>query len=55
MTDDGQDFKRLTEAEALRALYIDFEGEKGKPPVLLGVHRRGRGARSRSAQGWVLG
>lgn len=43
MTDRAQ-FKRLTEAEALRALYIDFEGEKGTPPVLLGVHRRGRGA-----------
>lgn len=43
--DQAQAFKRLTEAEALRALYIDFEGEKGKPPVLLGVHRRGRGAR----------
>lgn len=34
-------FKRLTEAEARRALYIDFEGEKDKPPVLLGVLRRG--------------
>ncbi len=44
MTDRAQ-FKRLTEAEALRALYIDFEGEEDKPPVLLGVHRRGRGAR----------
>jgi len=38
-------FKRLSEAEARRALYIDFEGEKDKPPVLLGVLRhRGRGA-----------
>jgi hypothetical protein len=45
MTDEGQRFKRLTEAEALRALYMDFEGEKGKPPILLGVHRRGHGAR----------
>ena len=38
-------FKQLSEAEARRALYIDFEGEKDKPPVLLGVLRhRGRGA-----------
>ncbi len=29
----------------MRALYIDFEGEKDKAPVLLGVHRRGRNAR----------
>lgn len=39
---EHRSFGRLTEAEALRALYIDFEGEKGKPPVLLGVFRRGR-------------
>lgn len=45
MTDSTNAFKRLTAAEALRALYIDFEGEKDKPPVILGVHRRGRGAR----------
>jgi hypothetical protein len=45
MTDHAHPFKRLTQAEALRALYVDFEGEKGRPPVLLGVHRRGRGAR----------
>ena len=45
MTDQARGFKRLTEAEALRALYLDFEGQKGKPPVLLGVHRHGRGAR----------
>jgi hypothetical protein len=45
MTDPGYAFKRLSASEALRALYIDFEGEKDKPPVLLGVHRRGRGAR----------
>lgn len=44
MTDPAA-FKRLSTAEALRALYIDFEGEKDKPPVLLGVHRRGHGAR----------
>lgn len=44
MTDVAHRFKRLTQAEALRALYIDVEGEKGRPPVLLGVHRRGRGA-----------
>ena len=37
--------KQLTLAEALRALYIDFEGRIDKPPVLLGIHRRGRGAR----------
>jgi hypothetical protein len=42
---DRKPFERLTESEALRALYIDFEGEKGKPPVLLGVFRRGRGKR----------
>ena len=35
-------FKRLTAAEALRALYIDFEGGRGKPPVLLGILRHGR-------------
>ncbi len=45
MADQAKAFKRLTEAEALRALYIDFEGEKDREPVLLGVHRRGRGAR----------
>jgi hypothetical protein len=42
---DRSSFERLSAAEALRALYVDFEGEKDKPPVLLGVHRRGRGAR----------
>lgn len=45
MTDVRTAFRRLSAAEALRALYIDFEGEKDKPPVILGVHRRGRGAR----------
>jgi hypothetical protein len=45
MTEPGDGFKRLSAAEALRALYIDFEGEKDKPPVIVGVHRRGRGAR----------
>ncbi len=45
MTDHARPFRHLSEAEALRALYIDFEGEKGEPPILLGVHRRGRGAR----------
>ena len=45
MTDHARPFRHLTEAEALRALYVDFEGEKDRPPVLLGVHRRGRGAR----------
>jgi hypothetical protein len=34
---------RLSAADALRALYIDFEGNKDRPPVLLGVHRVGRG------------
>ena len=38
-------FKRLTADEARRALYVDFEGEKGKLPVLLGIlRRRGKGA-----------
>jgi hypothetical protein len=41
---DWSSFERMTNAEALRALYIDFEGEKDKTPVLLGVHRRGQGA-----------
>jgi hypothetical protein len=45
MTDHARPFRHLLEAEALRALYIDFEGEKDRLPVLLGVHRRGRGAR----------
>jgi hypothetical protein len=38
-------FRNLSADEALRALYIDFEGEKDRSPVLLGVHRRGRGPR----------
>ena len=38
-------FKQLSATEALRALYIDFEGRKDEAPVLLGVHRRGRGSR----------
>ena len=42
---DRRAFERLTEPEALRALYIDFEGEQDRAPVLLGVFRRGRGAR----------
>ena len=29
------------DAEAIRALYIDFEGPKDKPPAFLGVHRSG--------------
>jgi hypothetical protein len=42
---DRHPFKRLSALEARRALYIDFEGEMDKPPVLLGVLRRpGRGA-----------
>lgn len=44
MTDRAHPFRHLSAAEALRALYVDFEGEKDKRPVLLGVHRRGRGA-----------
>ena len=37
-------FKRLTADEARRALYVDFEGEKGKLPALLGIlRRRGKG------------
>ena len=43
MTDRNKASKRLTATEALRALYIDFEGNRDQPPVLLGVHRRGRG------------
>ena len=43
MTDRAIAARRLTDAEALRALYVDFEGRKDEPPVLLGVHRRGRG------------
>ena len=38
---DRRSFKRLSAAEALSALYIDFEGRKDEPPVFLGVHRRG--------------
>ena len=38
-------FKRLSEAGARAALYIDFEGGQDEPPVLLGIlGRRGRGA-----------
>ena len=38
-------FRTLTEAEARRALYLDFEGGRDRPPVLLGVmRRRGRDA-----------
>ncbi|MGH2513301.1 MAG: hypothetical protein ACRDGQ_11500 [Candidatus Limnocylindrales bacterium] len=36
-------FRQLSYAEASRALYIDFEGPKDQAPVLLGIHRRGRG------------
>jgi hypothetical protein len=31
--------RRLTPDEAKRALYIDFEGRKDRPPVLLGATR----------------
>ena len=38
-------FKKLSEAEARRALYIDFEGGQDQPPVLLGIlRRRGKAA-----------
>ena len=44
-------FKRLTAEEAARALYIDFEGQKDKAPVLLGtLQRRGRAAEPRVFQ-----
>jgi hypothetical protein len=44
MTDVAQSSKRLSAHEAQHALYIDFEGAKGQPPVFLGVLRRaGRG------------
>ncbi len=46
MTDLSRDSKRLSANEAANALYIDFEGEKDKAPVLLGTLRRpGRGSR----------
>jgi hypothetical protein len=45
LTDLAKASKRLSAAEGLRALYIDFEGGKDQPPILLGVHRRGRGSR----------
>src|SRR6478609_2729669 len=34
--------KSLTPGEARRALYIDFEGQKVGPPVLLGCTRRSK-------------
>jgi hypothetical protein len=37
MTELARSFKRLSVAEARDALYIDFEGQKDKPPVFLGV------------------
>jgi len=40
MTDLSRGFKRLSADEASKALYIDFEGEKDKAPVLLGTLRR---------------
>jgi hypothetical protein len=46
LTDRAKAARRLSAAEALRALYIDFEGGKDQPPVLLGVLRHaGRGSR----------
>jgi hypothetical protein len=41
MTEQAKAARRLSASEALRALYIDFEGEKDRPPVLLGTLRRG--------------
>lgn len=34
---------RMTWYEAIRALYIDFEGNKDQPPTLLGCARRSKG------------
>lgn len=45
MTELSRTFGSLTADEALRALYIDFEGRKDQPPVLLGTLRRSRGPR----------
>lgn len=41
MTESGRPFRQLSSAEARSALYIDFEGVTGQPPVLLGTLRRG--------------
>jgi len=35
----AKQFKQMTETEARQAIYIDFEGGKDEPPVLLGVLR----------------
>ena len=43
MTELSRTFGSLSAEEALRALYIDFEGQKDQPPVLLGSLRRSRG------------
>jgi hypothetical protein len=44
-------FSRMSEAEAIRALYIDFEGQRDRLPVLLGVlRRRGKGDEPRVFQ-----
>src|SRR6478736_8221217 len=43
-TDTQRHFNQLTHIEAQDALYIDFEGSKDQPPVMIGVLRRpGRG------------
>ena len=34
--------RKLTPEDAVRTLYIDFEGQKDRPPVLLGCTRRSR-------------
>jgi hypothetical protein len=54
MTDQRRPFSRLSNAEAQRALYIDFEGEKGKCPVLLGVLRRRGGSSTPRVQQDIL-
>ena len=38
---DAAHFRQLSAAEAVKALYIDFEGPKGQPPAFLGTHRSG--------------
>ena len=43
MTEFPGTFGSLSAEEAHLALYIDFEGRKDQPPVLLGTLRRSRG------------
>ena len=49
---DLETTKRLSAAEALRALYIDFEGRKDEPPVLLGVTAGVGGPARTSSRAW---